>query len=552
MIGSELKFAMSLTDGVSPSAKAASANLRRLQGELKGAKLTLAEYKEQASRAKVSGDAGAFTKYSALVGDAQRKVHDLTGAVDDAGYAMSNTSAATISAASGLGMIASAAAVGAAAIYGVITAVESLVEHALEATEVNRRLSATFEALGAQGPGSGGKTLAFLNHLSSKLPQSRAQLAEWAKAYEAMGVTDLGELRGQIKATASAQAIMGDEGASAYQHIAERIRVAVEEHKGLKLADKQLKTLYQSGLNVAEVAAAMGLSTQALAAQLKAGTVDAAKFGAVLQNTLITKGKGPLEVMGDELGTLKIKASENIGHLFDDVDTTPLTDGLRSIVDLFGQGTASGKTLKAAMTDALNAIIKGIGRTIWEAEMFFGMLEIWALQSGVTLAKVEKVVNRIGNAFAAVGKGTLALGAGMIPGAGPVAQAALGLSSGTSAAKAIAPGHADGGIIPKQATGHADGGLIPKQATGHADGGIIPKPAPGESFISAAPGEMVLPKRLTETLMAGGGGGETTNHYHFDGLQLTIHAPAGVTDATAVSATGLSVALERLQLGSGR
>ena len=173
-----------------------------------------------------------------------------------------------------------------------ISAIESLVEQAMEATEVNKRLSATFEALGAQGPGSGGKTLAFLNDLSSKLPQSRAQLAEWAKAYEAMGVTDLGELRGQIKATASAQAIMGDEGASAYQHIAERIRVAVEEHKGLKLADKQLKTLYQSGLNVTEVAAAMGLSTaQALAAQLKAGTVDAAKFGAVLQKRLSPRAR---------------------------------------------------------------------------------------------------------------------------------------------------------------------------------------------------------------------------------------------------------------------
>ena len=536
---------MSLTDGVSPSAKAASANLRKLHGDLKETKSTLSEAASgffhviepaETARHALEGLSAGFREVSSSLASGEMR-----GVISGMTESLAGLAQAADLIVPGLGQAAAAVIkMEGAIIGGAVGALQEMIEKSWEVPpRPTNRSRAPFEALGAQGPGSGGKTLAFLDDLSSKLPQSRAQLAGWAKAYEAMGVTDLGELRGQIKATASAQAIMGDEGASAYQQLAERIRVAVEEHKGLKFADKQLKTLYQSGLNVTEVAAAMGLSTQALAAQLKAGTVDAAKFGAVLQNTLITKGKGPLEVMGDELGTLKIKASENISHLFDDVDTTPLTDGLRSIVDLFGQGTASGKTLKAAMTDALNAIIKGIGRTIWQAEMFFGMLEIWALKSGLTLAKVEAVVKRIGNAFAAVGKGTLALGAGMIPGAGPVAQAALGLSSGTSAAKAIAPGH-------------ADGGLIPKQATGHADGGIIPKPAPGESFISAAPGEMILPKRLTETLMAGGGGGETTNHYHFDGLQLTIQAPQGVTDATAVSATGLSVALERLQLGSGR
>ena len=534
MIGGELKFSMSLVDGVSPSAKSASLNLKRLQTELRQSKTRLSEYQGQLTRAKALGDVEGYRKYSALVGEARRNVFDLSQAVEQSGGAMRGASGAAGLMGGAVGIVASAAAVGAAAIYGMISATESLIERAIEATEVNKRLSATFEALGAQGPGSGGKTLAFLNDLSSKLPQSRAQLAEWAKAYEAMGVTDLGELRGQIKATASAQAIMGDEGASAYQHIAERIRVAVEEHKGLKLADKQLKTLYQSGLNVTEVAAAMGLSTQQLAAQLKAGTVDAARFGQVLQNTLISKGQGPLQTMGDEIATLKVKASENIGHLFDDVDTTPLTDGLRSIVDLFGQGTASGKGLKAVMTDALNAIIKGIGRTIWQAEMLFGRLEIWALQSGLTLAKVENAFIRIGNAASAVTKGAVAAGVGMIPGIGAPLAGAIQMSAGASAAKAIAPAHAEGGMVTR--------------------------PAAGEFLASVEPGEMILPRRITRQIQNEAtsprpeamAGGDTVNHYHLDGMQLTIQAPQGVTDATAVSATGLSVALERLQLGSGR
>ena len=479
-------------------------------------------------------------------------MHDLTGAVDDAGYAMSNTSAATISAASGLGMVASAAAVGAAAIYGVITAVESLVEHALEATEVNRRLSATFEALGAQGPGSGGKTLAFLNDLSSKLPQSRAQLAEWAKAYEAMGVTDLGELRAQIKATASAQAIMGDEGASAYQHIAERIRVAVEEHKGLKLADKQLKTLYQSGLNVTEVAAAMGLSTAQLAAQLKAGTIDAAKFGSVLQSTLITKGKGPLAAMGDEMATLKIKAAETIAKLFDSIDTSPLTDGIKSMISLGDQGESTGKALKRGITGALNEIIKWVGRGITEAEILFLNLGTWAIKSGLTMDSVKSAIKEI-----AIDVATLAT---MFIQA---AEAAMWLGKAIGKVNDFilaGPPGSPGQAYQEHLAQRQAGGTFQRTSSGNADGGIVTRPAAGEYMASVEPGEMILPRRITRQIQNEAAsprpqamaGGDTVNHYNFDGLQLTIQAPQGVTDATAVSATGLSVALERLQLGSGR
>ena len=71
---------------------------------------------------------------------------------------------------------------------------------------------------------------------------------------------------------------------------------------------------------------------------------------------------------------------------------------------------------------------------------------------------------------------------------------------------------------------------------------------------SVQPGEMILPRRLTRELQAGNdnGGGPTVNHYHFDNLQLTVQGEKGVTDATKLSATGLSTMLERLQLAGGR
>jgi hypothetical protein len=64
---------------------------------------------------------------------------------------------------------------------------------------------------------------------------------------------------------------------------------------------------------------------------------------------------------------------------------------------------------------------------------------------------------------------------------------------------------------------------------------------------------MILPARDTQQIMSGGPsraesrGGVTIGH-----LELTIQAPQGVTDATSLSVMGLTVALERMQLASGR
>ena len=528
MIGQVLTYGVNLTGNMSAKSRADAQSLKALQGQLRGAKLTLAEYQEQMNRAKASGDAGAYTKYAGLVGDAKRQVFDLNHAIEGSRDAMNAGSASAGGLGSALGIVTAAAAAEAAALYGVVKVIDSLIGKALEVTSVNRRLAATFEALGQQGPGSGKKTLAFLDDLSARLPQSREQLATWTKEIESLGVTDLGQIRHEVLALSSAQAIMGDEGAASYQKIAERVRIAVEEHKGLKLADKQLKALYATGLNITEVASAMGLSTQELGAQLKAGTVDAQRFGNTLSDTLIRKGKGPLEAMSMDIGTLKQKAGEAFGHLFDDVDATPLLRPLQDGIALLGQGTVSGKTMKGAITDALNAIIRGLGRAMTVTEIYFGRLEIWSLQAGVTLEKVEHAVLRIGSAFAGIGKALGAAGLAAIPGVGGLAAGVAAAGAGRSFGNAVAPGNAGGGLVSR--------------------------PAPGEYMASVQPGEMILPRRLTRELQAGNdnGGGPTVNHYHFDNLQLTVQGEKGVTDATKLSATGLSTMLERLQLAGGR
>ena len=47
--------------------------------------------------------------------------------------------------------------------------------------------------------------------------------------------------------------------------------------------------------------------------------------------------------MGDELATLKIKAAETIAKLFDGIDTSPLTDGLKSMSSLGARASLRGR-----------------------------------------------------------------------------------------------------------------------------------------------------------------------------------------------------------------
>ncbi len=261
-----LKFSIGLQNDVTPAAAAAGTSIRKLATELTDAKGKLAGFQAQLTRAKSLGDIAGYQKYTDLVNTTKRSVFDLTQTIDAAGgapkklgagflrvvepaevmrHAFAATSAGITEFASsivagdlkgavsgiadtfaglattldlvypGLGQVASAAIkVGGAFAAATVGVIEFGVKTALAVGEVNERLFQTFQAFG-KGPDAGGKTLDFLNKLSTQLPQSRDQLAEWTQKFQAMGVTDLGQLRQQIKATAAAQANLPKSGAEA-------------------------------------------------------------------------------------------------------------------------------------------------------------------------------------------------------------------------------------------------------------------------------------------------------------------------------------------------
>ena len=558
-----LKFSLTLLDGITGPSKDAAASLKTLQTTLGTAKSSLSSYQQQLTKAKALGDIEGYRRYSDLVQTSRRSVFDLTQQVEAAGGSQKTFSTSILGTVSALkGQLAAAASVaaGLAAVgFALYEVGKSAVTTALEVEGVNRRLESTFAALGRQGPESGKKTMAFLNELSGRLPQSRDELARWTKTYEAMGVSDLGELRHQLLATASAQAIMGDSGAEAYQKIAERVNLAVEGHHGLKLAEKSLKALYEAGVNEADIAAKMGLSVEALSAGLKAGSIDAQAFGNAMSTTLVEKGKGPLAAMGSELGTLRTKASEVFGHLFDGIDTAPLTDAIRSVIRMGELGTPSGKALAGGIRSGVNDVIKTLGHMVTEGQVIFLTLELYAIRWGVTGHRVVEGV-KIGLGALVVMAGLLA--APLLLAVAPMALFAAAVTAAWHAAQGLKA--ALTGIGSKGGHGHSldMGPTTTLTAPAHASGGIV-QPASGEMFASVAPGEMILPARESRQMSrssfaavgqrdAQDAPGGTNGGIHVDRILVNIQAPEGITDAHALSVTGLTVALERLQLAAGR
>lgn len=577
-------FALVLEDALSPGAKQAKDSLGALTTTLTKAKTELAGYQSQLAIAKDLGDVEGYRKYSALVTESKKSVFGLAQQLESMPAPAEASAAAAGSMAIGLGLVTTAAAVAVGALAGLVSVVKFGVITALEEANEKARYLAGFEALG--GKGAGEKTMEMLDELGARLPQSEEQLVKWTKAIQATGETDLTKIRSELIATASAQAIMGDEGAAAYTKIQQRVKLAVEAHHGLKLAEKSLTALYKAGVSMTDVAARMGLSTTELGAKLKAGTVDAAKFGDALRGSVTEKGKGPLEVMMSSLDAMSKRFHKVFGDLFEDVDTKPLTDALRSVITLLDKGEPSGEAMGKGITGGLNAVIRVTGGAITETEVFFLGMEVRALQAYIAMKPLIGAVGKIGDVMGAIGMGKdqavgQAAGAlGVDPGGleqqglragalvyagfgGPMAEtAALVLdtlfSIGDDKAQEIAreggkkSGEAAIAGIREGVQAHSPSVAAIKIGMDIGAGlgaGMETSPAPARAARTISSNALggIAGGAAGLGGAANGNAGAVSNVVH-----VTINAPEGVTDAHELSVIGLATALERFQIGSGR
>lgn len=467
---------------------------------------------------------------------------DAGGAIRGAAEALGGMAQAIDLVIPGLGQVASGAIRAGGAIGGMFAEIiEKGVELSLEVSATNNRMRATFDALGVQGPASGQRTLDMLNKLSSTLPQSREKLAEYEKDFEALGFTDMSQLRYQVQATASAQAIMGDTGAEAYEHLSKKIRLAVEAHAGLKLGERPLEQIYKMGSNATDVANRLGISVQTMRRQLEAGTMDAQKFGNALSESLIAKGKGPLDAMMNSLGTIKEKDFEAFRHLFDGVDVTPLTDAFRMILQIGDAGEPAGAGLKGGITKGMNGIVKALGEMTIRATAFFLHLEASAIRLQTKVQPIVNAFDRISSVISKIDKFAGNTFASSVP---PELRPVVGAAFDTIRGYSAHPGATEEW---KKKFGPA--GELPPQLEPIVPPMLARPPESASAPSVSGPTISEIHKVVDTAIAAHGGAHKITN---VNGLVVNITAPEGVTDAQSMSVTGIGSALERIALMGAR
>ena len=604
-----IQYTVGLLDRMSGPARQASQSVTALGSSLRVAKADLAAFQGQLSRAKALGDIEGYRRYTAAVADAQRQVYDLTRQSEGLGSRLGAGGLAPR-----LGTTVAVVAIATAALGGMAEAYGKLAETVLRAANAeqafNRQSLSAYTALGGS-EAAGQRTYAVVENLAKTLPIAKEQLAEWTKTLQSAGITDTGVLRKGLSALAGSQALMGNEGAETLISTLRRVQEAVETGRGLKLADRQLAQLAKTGVNVTDVAGEMGVSVQQLQQQLKAGTQDAGAFGTALLNAIDKKGRGPLKAMWADLDTLEKKGREFAQNFFQDVNLTPAIDAMQRFFSLLDQSTAAGNDLESGITKGVNGIVKAFGKITDATTIAYLKIATFALNVDTELLKVDYRLRHIGDYLTSLPSRIQGLMHGQTgaldfpeppsaPGApqkgkqalytaaGAVARArALGAytpaelqEAGDKLSDSLAAGIKQG-LITKEEGVYLQGIALGKAAVAGAKAGAqVHSPSRATFWVGSQVGiGMGLGMRASvghvtraaayvgesatragvylraferdrrgepfSRVMGGGGG------VRVDRAEVNITAPSGVTDATDLSAYGLSIALERQQLMGG-
>ncbi len=470
---------------------------------------------------------------------------------------------------------------------------------AIEATQGKQALIGMFGALGG-GLEVGKETEEMLGDLSNQIGVTKDSLAPFTKAFSAMGIEGVDNLKKITTAAMSAQAIMGDPAAAnAFEKLERKIQTAVQTGAGLKIPAKGLGSLADMGLRVDDVAQRMGVSSAALAGQLKTGSVNAKLFGDALQDALIDKGKGPLDRMSNSLGNIKKMFGQNIEDMFEDMGDSigPFLAQVKDMLGIFSQSTESGKAMKTGIGGALSYMFAQATRVVPYVKHFLLDVVIYSLKGYIAARPLidafgelsdhsagiltldgamkglaanmtaigEEVlftidaINSMLDAWKAIGRWKdEAIGAG----AGLVSGLVQGITDGVTSVAAAA------GNLGKSAIGAIRGVLdmhSPSrvafqlgQMTGEPFASGIevsaPDAAKAGAKLAASAGGSMSPDFSGAVSGAGGGGGDSAGGgrvLKFGDISIHITAPAGVTHALELTEAAIALIFERYALHEG-
>jgi len=374
-VANELDYTVKLVDQMSAPAAKAAASVSSLEKTLKGV---------EGQEAKAFGG-GAAQKHA---DELQASIAKMKASEEDAQKSSGALTASIGEMALGFAA-AAAAAVGMALVLGA--------KLALEASAAKQQMIGLFDAMG-EGKISGQQVDDMLDDMRSKLGVTKDSMVPFTTQILKMGINSKEAVQSMTQAALSAKALAGgsDEAANAFLSMAQKADLAAQTTGKIKLPAKALAAQFASmGLNIDDVSAAMGTTSKQLAEGLTKGTVDAQKFGDAMQDALIKKGKGPLEKMSLSLANLGPMFKDLIGDIFEDVDASPLLAGLKDMLKLFDQNTASGKAMKFMVTSVFGGLFKILAAMLPTLKHVFLEMVIGALKIYIAAKPLVKELEKI-------------------------------------------------------------------------------------------------------------------------------------------------------------
>lgn len=287
----------------------------------------------------------------------------------------------------------------AAAIAAVTLSLGGLVvmgaKFAVEASEAHQQALTLFDAMG-EGKISGQQVDSMLDGLQQKLGIAKDAMIPLTTEIMKMGVTSQDAVSSMTQAALAAKALSGgaDSGSQAFLEFSQKVQAAAETTNRIKLPAKALGTTFaEMGLNVTDVAKSMGIGAQALAAGLKAGTIQADKLGAAVQDALVAKGAGPLEEMSLSAQNLGALLKQYVVDVFQDMMPV-VRPFFAQVRDLFGildsKTKPSGQALKAGIEGVFKRVFEIGTKLIPVIKHFFLQMIVYGLQAYIALRPVLK------------------------------------------------------------------------------------------------------------------------------------------------------------------
>lgn len=233
----------------------------------------------------------------------------------------------------------------------------AIAKFAFEVSEAKEQAVAAFDVF--QGEGRGEGTFKLLNDLSQSVHSSPEKVQGLAKELLELGLTNNAQIAQTVRAVTDLQRVGLESGARKIESIVERSLAAGHLFLGKGGAGAS-RALTGTGISEAGLAAQLGLSTKQLEAKLKGGKISVEEGIAAIDNAIIQGKLGALATKKFTVSDAFTDLHTSVRKLFQESDTSPITDSLKRLTESFEDGTDGARVL----SDVVDGIFKGVGLAI--------------------------------------------------------------------------------------------------------------------------------------------------------------------------------------------